>query len=88
MPKFRVLSKDPRGAQRGTIDFPDEQSAASDAQRALVDMASEVIPNGDRADFRVQVDDASGEEVYRASLKFRGRTRRRRKPVTKEPSQE
>lgn len=46
------------------MDFPSEQAASDDAQRSLVDMAKETFPNGERARFRVRVQDQAGDEVY------------------------
>ncbi|WP_126111798.1 MULTISPECIES: hypothetical protein [unclassified Bosea (in: a-proteobacteria)] len=77
MPKYRVTTKDPGGSARQSMDFPSEQAATDDAQRALVDMAKETLPNGERARFKVRVQDQAGDEVYRASLDFKGRGRRK-----------
>ncbi|MCV9937141.1 hypothetical protein OIU35_12270 [Boseaceae bacterium BT-24-1] len=77
MPKYRVITKDPSGSAPQLMDFPSEQAATDDAQRSLVDMAKETLPNGERAHFKVRVQDQAGDEVYRASLDFKGRGRRK-----------
>jgi hypothetical protein len=85
MPKFRVTTKDPGGSVRHSIDFPNEKAASDDAQRALADMAKDSLPNGERTGFKVRVEDQAGDEVYRASLDFKGRGRKRAGPP-EEPS--
>jgi len=72
MPKFRITTKDSRGTGRRSIDFPNKAAASHDAQRALVDMASDELPNGKRAEFAVKVEDGKGKEIYSGSLKYRG----------------
>jgi hypothetical protein len=75
MAKFKVTTKEPHGSARQSIDFPDEAAASEDAQRALLDMAHETLPNGARADFAVKIEDKAGDEVYSASLAFRSQGR-------------
>ncbi|WP_441473328.1 DUF6894 family protein [Bosea sp. RAF48] len=40
-------------------------------QRALADMAKDKLPDGNRFDLRARVENEAGQEVYRASLKFK-----------------
>ncbi|WID98413.1 hypothetical protein QO058_09330 [Bosea vestrisii] len=72
-----MTTKDPSGSGRHHIDFPNEQIASADARRSLVDMARDALPDGERAKFKVRVQDEAGDEVYRASLDFNGGGRRK-----------
>jgi hypothetical protein len=73
MPKFRFTTQDGDKIDRDDepLEFPSERAATDDAQRALVDMASDKLPNGERADLSASVENEAGAEIYRASLKFR-----------------
>lgn len=74
MAKFKVTTQDPKGRSRHALEYPSEQAASEDARRALGEMARDSLPIGARASFRVRVEDAGGEEVYRASLVFTARS--------------
>ncbi len=76
MAKFRITTKDAAGRSTSKIDAPNEQVAAAEAQRALADMAKDELPNGKRFSFRARVRNESGDETYRASLNFHGRSRK------------
>ncbi|MGO4405684.1 hypothetical protein AB4Z10_15655 [Bosea sp. RAF48] len=73
MPKFRFTTEDGNRVDRDEkpLDFPDEKAAKEDAQRALADMAKDKLPDGNRFDLRARVENEAGQEVYRASLKFK-----------------
>lgn len=71
-PKFRITTQDPKGRARHSLDYPNEAAATDDAQRALADMAKDHLPDGERADFKVQVEDEAGHRLYRGCLGFRG----------------
>ncbi len=80
MPKFRFTTQDGNKVDRDDVplEFPTEKAATDDAQRALVDMADDKLPNGERADLSAAVENEAGEEIYRATLRFRreaGRTK-------------
>ena len=76
MPKFFITSDDGNGPLRhdGPIEFPDQKTATQDAQSSLADVARERLPNGKHFKSSVKVDDEAGDEVYRASLEFKGQT--------------
>ncbi|RDJ24852.1 hypothetical protein DWF00_16655 [Bosea caraganae] len=76
MPKFFVTTDDGDSTFRDEdgLEFKNRKAATDDAQRALVDMARERLPNGERVALQVQIEDEVGDEVYRASLKFEGDT--------------
>jgi len=80
MPKFRITADDGKEVSQEALDFESEEAAQRDAQRALVDMASEALPNGKRADFKIQIEAPPGSELYSASLTFRSRAPRKRRP--------
>jgi hypothetical protein len=52
------------------IDLPSEQAAIDEAQRELVDMVRDKLPDGMNAGFLVVVHNEAGREIYRASLKL------------------
>lgn len=76
MPKFFFTTNDSKTLDISDegVEFPDEKSAADDAQRSLVDIARDQLPDGNRADFSVKVENEQGDEIYRASLQFRGQS--------------
>ncbi len=76
MPRYFITSDDGSGAKREAdpLDFPDEKAATDDAQLALADMASEILPNGRHAAFSVKLNDETGREVYSASMTFEARS--------------
>lgn len=76
MPKFMITTNAGDGAEGcdEALEFPYTKAATDDAQIALVEMAREKLPNGKRADFGVQVENADGKEVYRAGLRFEAKT--------------
>jgi hypothetical protein len=78
MPRYNFTTDNGSGPDTtdGPIDLPDDHAAAEQAQRALADMADDALPNGSRKDLTAHVDGASGERIYEASLKFRGKTAR------------
>jgi hypothetical protein len=51
-----------------------DKAAADAAQVALADMAHDVLPDGTSVDLTAAVENSAGEEIYHASLKFRGET--------------
>ncbi|WP_210171887.1 DUF6894 family protein, partial [Bosea sp. Root670] len=73
MPKFRFTNEEGGHVDRDdqSLEFPDARAATDDAQRALVDMASDKLPVDDGLDLSASVENDAGEEIYRASLKFR-----------------
>lgn len=50
------------------VDLPNEARARAEAKAALTDMARDHLPNGNHMGFRVTVRDATGQEIYYASL--------------------
>lgn len=76
MPNFFITHDDGSGPikDKEPIEFPDEKSASDDAQKSLADVAREKLPNGNHFTTLVKVDDAAGQEVYRASLEFKSQT--------------
>lgn len=74
MLKFFITTNDGQGAVRDDegLEFADAKAAIDDAQRALAEIALDLLPNGPHADFNVKVEDAAGNEIYRASLAFNG----------------
>lgn len=77
MAKFRITTKDSKGSSTSRIDFSNEEGAAAEAQRALADMAKDDLPNGQRLSMKTHVRNEAGEEVYRASLDFKGQARKK-----------
>ncbi|UZF95644.1 DUF6894 family protein [Bosea sp. NBC_00550] len=55
-------------------EFASDKSAVDAAQVALADMAHDALPDGNSVDLTAAVENSAGEEIYRASLKFRGET--------------
>ncbi len=76
MPKYQFTTDDGEHVDRSeeVVDLPSDDAAADEAQRALADMAKEQLPDGSHIEFHAQVEDGEGNDVYRASLKFRGET--------------
>ncbi len=75
MPKFYLdlydgtnVTRDPYG-----LDLVDRMEARREAISVLPDMAREVLPDGDRRDFTVDVRTAVGEIIYTATLSLVGR---------------
>ncbi|KRE11603.1 hypothetical protein ASE66_24040 [Bosea sp. Root483D1] len=69
------------------VDYPSEQAATDDAQCSLADMARDNLPHGNRANFKVRVQDQAGEGIYKAWLDFKGRGRTQ-SAVPEEPTDE
>ncbi|AMJ60963.1 DUF6894 family protein [Bosea sp. PAMC 26642] len=72
MPKFyfttdngKVVDADDEG-----VELPDYIAAKDEAQNALVDIIRERLPNGEHADFKVEVQDETGDAIYLALMKF------------------
>lgn len=76
MPKFTIITYTGRGPELNEepLEFPDQKAATDDAQIALAEMARERLPNGKSAGFEVRVADASGKDVYVATLQFAAKT--------------
>lgn len=76
MPKFFFTTNDSKTLDIGSegVEFPDETSAAVDAKRSLVDIAKDYLPDANFADFSVKVENEQGDEIYRASLQFKGQS--------------
>ena len=75
MPKFFLdlydgerFTRDPYG-----LDLQDRQEARKEAISVLPDMAREVLPDGNRRDFTVDVRTSAGEVLYTATLSLVGR---------------
>lgn len=77
MAKFRITTMDSKGSSTSKIDFPSEEGAAAEAQRALADMARDELPNGKRLSLKARVRNEAGDETYRASLTFRAQSRKK-----------
>lgn len=57
------------------MEFDGIDAACHDAQVAVTEMAREVVPGSSTARIGVEIDDdESGKRIYRASLKFEGKT--------------
>lgn len=76
MPKYRFTTDDGHtlDLDPDRLDFPNDEAAACEAQRALADMAAEHLPDGSHLDMRVSVENEAGEVIYQASLEFNGET--------------
>lgn len=74
MPKYRFTTDDGDTVDISPdwLEFPDDQAAIREAQRALADMAKESLPDGPHKDMRVAVEVVGGEVIYQASLEFNG----------------
>lgn len=74
MPKYRFTTDDgdTLDISPDWLEFPDDQAAVREAQRALADMANENLPDGPHRDMRVAVEVVGGEVIYQASLEFNG----------------
>lgn len=74
MPKYRFTTDDGDTLDLSPdwLEFPDDQAAICEAQRALADMAKENLPDGPHRDMRVAVEVVGGEVIYQASLEFNG----------------
>ncbi|AMJ62771.1 hypothetical protein AXW83_22950 [Bosea sp. PAMC 26642] len=75
MPRFFFTTHDSSSVDIDDegLDFPNERAAKNAAQRALVDIADEHLPDGERADFKVEVENADHAKIYDASLRFEAR---------------
>lgn len=78
MPKYRFTTDDGEQIDRSDdpVHLPNDDIAAQEAQKALADIAKEKLPDGSHLDFHAHVEDDDGNDVYKASLKFRGQTAR------------
>jgi len=78
MPSYRFTTDNGKKVDKDdeSMAFKDDKSAAKAAQEALADMAKEGLPDGERLDLSASVENEAGEEIYRASLKFRKETNR------------
>lgn len=74
MPKYRFTTDDGDAVDLcpDWLEFPDDQAAVREAQRALADMARENLPDGSHKRMRVEVEVGGGEVIYQASLEFNG----------------
>ena len=75
MPKYFLdlydgnqFTRDPHG-----LDIEDHETARQEAIGVLPDMARDVLPDGDRRDFSVDLRTESGEVIYTATLSLIGR---------------
>jgi len=75
MTKFRVTTREPGRTVKQSLDYPDERAVLADAQRALTEMVREHVPKRKRGNFKVQVNDETGQEVYSAALGFSAKTK-------------
>lgn len=77
MPKYNFTTNDGSGPETTDepLALPNDNSAADEAQNALVDMAREHLPDGSVADFDAAVADEQGKEIYTASLRLRASKR-------------
>lgn len=55
------------------VDFKSDEAAFEDAQRALAELATDALPDGDHQHFYVAVHDCTGKEIYRATMNFQAR---------------
>ena len=62
------FTRDPHG-----LELANRSEARREAISVLPDMARDVLPDGDRRDFTVDVRTAAGEVVYTATLSLAGR---------------
>jgi len=76
LPKYRYTTHDGEKTSRAdeSLEFPDDKSAADEAQRGLADIAKEKLPDGSQTEFRITVEDENEDVIYQASLKFKGET--------------
>jgi len=70
MPRFFFDTFDGRyfAADDEGQEFDDLQSAKAEAQRSVVDMARDEIPDGDHRSFVVVIRDEAGREVLKVAL--------------------
>ncbi|KRD96200.1 hypothetical protein ASE63_12400 [Bosea sp. Root381] len=73
MPHFKVTSDIDGNIDENIVEFPTVGAAKDDAQIGLADAARDTLPNGSHATFSALVEDASGNEIYRASLDFKAK---------------
>lgn len=77
MPKYRFKTEDGHklAVNPHRLDFPNDRVASDEAQRTLVDMAKEKLPDASHLHLRVAVENEKSEMIYQASLEFRSETR-------------
>ncbi|RYF31408.1 MAG: hypothetical protein EOO23_02680 [Comamonadaceae bacterium] len=76
MPGYRFTTFDGKRVDFGDepLPFRDDHAASDAAQKALVNMADDALPNGKAVDLTASVDNDDGERIYEASLTFRAKT--------------
>ncbi len=75
MPKFTIRTDEPSGKTSTVAAYPNEESAAADAQRVIAEMAKDNLPDGEHLQLNVAVDNEKGEEIFQASIEFTSRWR-------------
>ena len=75
MPKFTIRTEEPSGKTSTAASYPNEESAAADAQRVIAEMAKDNLPDGEHLRLNVAVDNEKGEEIFQASIEFTSRWR-------------
>lgn len=76
MPEYRFTTDDGQKVDHDDDPhaFKNDKAAADAAQQALAGMANDALPDGSSLDLSATVENAKGEEIYHATLKFRGET--------------
>ena len=76
MPGYRFTTDDGNKVDHDEepLQLEDDQAAVDAAQEALAEMAKEELPDGSALDLNASVEKETGEQIYTASLKFRGQT--------------
>ena len=77
MPKYTVTIDEGNGPERSgeALEFANEKAATDDAQIALAEMARDHMPDGKSAQYGIQLKDDTGNEVYKADLRFSAKDR-------------
>ena len=75
MPGYRFTTYDGKKVDRDDepMPFKDDDAASDAAQKALVEMADDALPDGKAVDLTAAIDNDEGERIYEASLTFRGK---------------
>ena len=74
MPRYFIHTDDGDVAHRDDEghELPNMQAARAAALDALPDMARDKLPDGDRRQFKVIVEDENGGAIYEAALELTG----------------
>jgi len=76
MPQYRFVIDDGAELTLGDerMDLPNDHAAATEARKAIGELALELLNDGIQGEIRVAVENEAEEVVYQASLVFRHET--------------